>query len=395
MAAAGTSPVDYFLKVDGIPGESTHVGHLKEFEIKDFSFGVENPTTIGSATSGAGAGKAKFNEFTITKTADKASPIFFKSCASGQHIKVAVLTCRKAGEERPDDFLKVTFSDILISSYSDAAEASRTSQPPTDVSFTNADVIAPPGQTSGPGDEVLDSISFNYAKIEMIEGRPQRIGVQPTAAGQLTFNSRTNDVTVGDWNGTTGTPVGTQHDALTDGLLIMRAVQEFDVKILIGLLTAPFSTARLRLLVNEVREAATPPGNTDLAAAGGDQEGPSPHMGPAPHLRFDVLLYRDADGAVDASDLTRSGKRIGQLRVDPSDPSGLASLDIDLGPILLKHDTDTFGIRLQLHGAGIPEPFESDADNEPDADEGPEERKAGRPDVSASFTMSLVFDTAT
>jgi hypothetical protein len=38
------------------------------FEIKDFSFGVENPTTIGSATSGAGAGKAKFNEFEITKT---------------------------------------------------------------------------------------------------------------------------------------------------------------------------------------------------------------------------------------------------------------------------------------------------------------------------------------
>ena len=32
-------------------------------EIKDFSFGIENPTTIGSATGGAGAGKIKFNEF--------------------------------------------------------------------------------------------------------------------------------------------------------------------------------------------------------------------------------------------------------------------------------------------------------------------------------------------
>jgi len=53
------------------------------FEIKDFSFGVENPTTIGSATkidwSGPGdegpeesitfgAGKIKFNEFTIKRT---------------------------------------------------------------------------------------------------------------------------------------------------------------------------------------------------------------------------------------------------------------------------------------------------------------------------------------
>jgi hypothetical protein len=47
------------------------------FEIKDFSFGVENPTTIGSATGGAGAGKIKFNEFSITKTTDSASPNFF------------------------------------------------------------------------------------------------------------------------------------------------------------------------------------------------------------------------------------------------------------------------------------------------------------------------------
>ena len=31
--------------------------------VDDFSFGVENPTTIGSATGGAGAGKIKFNEF--------------------------------------------------------------------------------------------------------------------------------------------------------------------------------------------------------------------------------------------------------------------------------------------------------------------------------------------
>ncbi len=41
---------------------------IATFEIKDFSFGVENPTTIGSATGGAGAGKIKFNEFTIKKT---------------------------------------------------------------------------------------------------------------------------------------------------------------------------------------------------------------------------------------------------------------------------------------------------------------------------------------
>jgi hypothetical protein len=40
-------------------------GFATPFEIKDFSFGIENPTTIGSATGGAGAGKVKFNESTF------------------------------------------------------------------------------------------------------------------------------------------------------------------------------------------------------------------------------------------------------------------------------------------------------------------------------------------
>ena len=38
-----------------------------------------NPSSIGSATGGAGAGKIKFNEFTIKKTTDKTSPIFSNS----------------------------------------------------------------------------------------------------------------------------------------------------------------------------------------------------------------------------------------------------------------------------------------------------------------------------
>ncbi len=59
------------------------------FEIKDFSFGVENPTTIGSATGGAGAGKIKFNEFTIKKTSDSVGAglaAFTGPVGSGAHL---------------------------------------------------------------------------------------------------------------------------------------------------------------------------------------------------------------------------------------------------------------------------------------------------------------------
>ena len=76
----------------------------KAFEIKDFSFGVENPTTIGSATGGAGAGKIKFNEFTIKKTTDAASPRLFKACAIGEHFTEVVFEIThvdKKGRETP------------------------------------------------------------------------------------------------------------------------------------------------------------------------------------------------------------------------------------------------------------------------------------------------------
>ena len=39
----------------------------KSFEIKDFSFGVENPTTVGSASGGAGAGKVGLSGISVTR----------------------------------------------------------------------------------------------------------------------------------------------------------------------------------------------------------------------------------------------------------------------------------------------------------------------------------------
>jgi hypothetical protein len=45
-------------------------GGPRAFEIKDFSFGVENPTTIGSATGG----RVDHSEFKIVKLLDAATP---------------------------------------------------------------------------------------------------------------------------------------------------------------------------------------------------------------------------------------------------------------------------------------------------------------------------------
>ena len=100
-------PVDAFIKfspAEGsnmlVPkGESLDAIFKDYFEIKDFSFGVENKATVGSATSGAGGGKVQFNEFTIKKTTDSASTLFFKNCCAGAHYGVVTLAIRKAGAD--------------------------------------------------------------------------------------------------------------------------------------------------------------------------------------------------------------------------------------------------------------------------------------------------------
>jgi type VI secretion system Hcp family effector len=75
-----------------------------------FSWGVESPTTIGSATGGAGVGKAKFNEFRISKKIDNASPALFKQLAMGAHFKKAVLTLRRPGEQ---PYMVYTFETVF------------------------------------------------------------------------------------------------------------------------------------------------------------------------------------------------------------------------------------------------------------------------------------------
>jgi len=129
----------------------------KAFEIKDFSFGIENPTTIGSATAGAGAGKIKFNEFTIKRTTDKASPLFFRNCCVGAHYESVTIAMRKGagGAASGKEFLRFKFDTVFT---------------------TRID-------WSGPGDEgPEESITFVYGKLA-VRVTPQDTSAKPVQAG--------------------------------------------------------------------------------------------------------------------------------------------------------------------------------------------------------------------
>jgi len=138
--------VDYFLKIDGVQGESTDSKHKGEIELESFSWGETNSGGHG-AGGGGGAGKVSVQDLHFVMKLNKASPKLLLACAMGQHLKQVVLTARKAGKQQ-QEFLVYKFTDLLISSYQTGASAQ---------------------DLEGP----LDQVSFNFARIEM-EYRPQK-----------------------------------------------------------------------------------------------------------------------------------------------------------------------------------------------------------------------------
>ena len=135
--------IDIFAKIGDIKGESSDAKHKDEVEVLSWSWGVAQS---GSVTGpGGGAGKASFADFSFMHRIDSASPLLMKACATGQHIKEATVTHRKAGKGQ-QEFLIIKMNDILITSVQPAA-----------------------GSADGP----MEAVSLQMAKVDL-EYKPQK-----------------------------------------------------------------------------------------------------------------------------------------------------------------------------------------------------------------------------
>ena len=109
--------VDYFLKIDGIKGESHDAQHKDEIDVESWSWSETNAGAFAYG-GGGGVGKVEMHDFHFVMKANKASPKLFLACCNGEHFKKAVLTCRKAGGKQ-EEFLKYTFTNLVVTSVVD------------------------------------------------------------------------------------------------------------------------------------------------------------------------------------------------------------------------------------------------------------------------------------
>src|SRR5262245_54585493 len=114
-----------------------------------------------------GAGKVAMQDFHFVMRMNKAAPKLMLACATGEHLKKAVLTCRKAGKDQ-HEYLKVTMTDLLVSSFQTNGNA-------------HSDLIP------------TDTVSLNFAKIEW-EYKEQKADGALGAAVKAGYNLKENRV---------------------------------------------------------------------------------------------------------------------------------------------------------------------------------------------------------
>jgi type VI secretion system secreted protein Hcp len=110
------SNVDMFMKITGfrqgvIKGESVDTKHPGEIEVESFSWDILQP--YDKTGSGLASGKRQLGQFRFSMKSQVATPHLLQACSEGEHLKTAVLTCRKAGGQQ-QEYMKWTISNAMV-----------------------------------------------------------------------------------------------------------------------------------------------------------------------------------------------------------------------------------------------------------------------------------------
>ncbi len=155
--------VDFFLKLDGINGESLDAKHKNEITVMSFSWGASQTTSV-SGSGGSGAGKASLADMNIMKNYDVASSPMYKALLLGTHIKSGVLTAVKSGGDG-SPFMTITMGELFVTSI----------------------------QISGSSEIPMESVSFSYNTISTEYAQQDETGKLNTKAA-INYDLKANKV---------------------------------------------------------------------------------------------------------------------------------------------------------------------------------------------------------
>jgi len=167
---------DAFLKIDGVPGESTDDKHKDWIEVLSFSHGSTQPSSATASSAGGGTTeRVNFDDLMITKHIDKASAKLYELCASGKHIATVTLELCRAGGDKLK-YMEVKMEQVIISSVQASGMAK----------------VAAAQGTSTPDNLPTEQVMFDFGKIKWTYTQQKRAdgsgGGNVTGGWDLTTN---------------------------------------------------------------------------------------------------------------------------------------------------------------------------------------------------------------
>lgn len=162
---------DSFIKIDGIPGESSDDKHKDWIELISYDHRIEQPaSSTASSVGGATAERVNHGSFNFVHQLDKATPKLLEACCTGKHIKeVTIEFCRAGGDKVK--YMEIKLEQVLISA------------------------VTENGASTGESGFPSETVSLSYGKIKWTYTQQKRedgsAGGNVSAGWDLTANKAT------------------------------------------------------------------------------------------------------------------------------------------------------------------------------------------------------------
>ena len=148
---------DSYLKIDGVPGESTDSQHQDWIELLSFSHHFAQPVSATESSAGGGTvGRVNMGPFSVTKYLDKASPKLSEYCCSGKHMPNMTIEMMRASGDSRVKYMEIKLDDVVVA----------------EIMHGHA------------GDFPTETVSFNFAKIKWTYTQQKR--TDGSSGGQVT-----------------------------------------------------------------------------------------------------------------------------------------------------------------------------------------------------------------
>ncbi|MEE8106479.1 MAG: type VI secretion system tube protein Hcp [Planctomycetota bacterium] len=133
---------DAFLRIEGIPGESTDDQHKDWIEILNYTHNIEQPASATkSSAGGAGAERVNHGVFKIVKELDKATPKLAEHCCTGKPLDEVVVSLNRAGGDKVE-YMEYKMKQVIVTS------------------------LNPDGDPTGQASVPIERVGFDYGSIE-------------------------------------------------------------------------------------------------------------------------------------------------------------------------------------------------------------------------------------